>query len=65
MLAIVRDITERKRLERESGITETERKRIGDELHDDLCQFSPAGLQSKVLEEEPPRGILRSGGRPK
>ncbi len=54
VLAIVRDITERKRLEREIlAITEIERKRIGDELHDDLCQFlTGLALQSKVLEEE-------------
>ncbi len=53
VLAIVRDITERKRLEKQIlQIRDTERKRIGDELHDDLCQcLTGIALRSKVLEE--------------
>ena len=53
ILAIIRDITERKILEKQIlQIRETERKRIGDELHDDLCQcLTGIALRSKVLEE--------------
>lgn len=49
----VRDITERKRLERDVlEISETERQRIGRDLHDGLCQHL-AGIEfmSQVLEE--------------
>ena len=37
---IARDITERKRMEREIlEISENEKRRIGQDLHDDLCQY--------------------------
>jgi PAS domain S-box-containing protein len=50
--AIVRDITERKRLEREIlEISANERRRIGHDLHDGLGQFlTGISLQSKALE---------------
>ncbi len=51
---IVRDITERKRLEKEIlEISDREQQRIGQDLHDDLCQ-SLAGIElmSEVLEEK-------------
>lgn len=50
----VRDITERKRLEREIlEISERERRRIGHDLHDGLCQHL-AGMEmmSQVLEQK-------------
>jgi PAS domain S-box-containing protein len=49
---IVRDITERKRLEREIlEISDREQQRIGQDLHDDLCQnLAGIGLMSEVLE---------------
>ncbi len=38
--AIIRDISERKRLEREVlEISDNEKRRIGQDLHDDLCQY--------------------------
>ncbi|MBN2326134.1 MAG: PAS domain-containing protein [Candidatus Omnitrophica bacterium] len=53
VLIIIRDVTERKQLEEEVlHIRETERKRIGNELHDELCQYlTGIALRSKVLEE--------------
>jgi two-component system, LuxR family, sensor kinase FixL len=51
---LVRDITERKRLEREIlEIGERERRRIGRDLHDGLCQHL-AGIEmmSQVLEQK-------------
>lgn len=53
-IAIVRDITERKQLEdRILRIRESEQERIGNELHDDLCQIlTGIALKSKVLEEQ-------------
>jgi len=52
-LAIIRDITQKKQLEKEIlMIREMERKRIGDELHDDLCQsLTGAAIKSKILED--------------
>jgi PAS domain S-box-containing protein len=50
----IRDITERKRLEREIlEISERERRRIGHDLHDGLCQHL-AGIEmmSQVLEQK-------------
>lgn len=50
----IRDITERKRLEKEIlEISERERRRIGHDLHDGLCQHL-AGIEmmSQVLEEK-------------
>jgi len=51
---IVRDITERKRLEKEIlEISDREQRRIGHDLHDDLCQHLAAiGLMSEVLEHK-------------
>ena len=51
---LVRDITERKRLEKEIlEISERERRRIGHDLHDGLCQHL-AGIEmmSQVLEQK-------------
>jgi signal transduction histidine kinase len=51
---IARDITERKELEREVlGISERERQRIGQDLHDDLCQ-QLVGLEflSQALQQQ-------------
>ncbi|MGA3172666.1 MAG: PAS domain S-box protein [Chthoniobacteraceae bacterium] len=51
---IVRDITERKRLEREVlEISDREQRRLGQDLHDDLCQhLAGIGLMSEVLEQK-------------
>jgi two-component system sensor kinase FixL len=51
---IVRDITERKRLEKEIlEISDREQRRIGQDLHDDLCQhLAGIGLMSEVLEQK-------------
>jgi len=51
---IVRDITERKRLEKEViEISDREQRRIGQDLHDDLCQhLAGIGLMSEVLEQK-------------
>jgi PAS domain S-box-containing protein len=51
---IVRDITERKRLEKEIlEISDREQRRIGQDLHDDLCQrLAAIGLMSEVLEQK-------------
>jgi PAS domain S-box-containing protein len=47
--AILRDITERKRLEKEVlGISEREQSRIGQDLHDELCQHL-AGIEFRLL----------------
>jgi two-component system, LuxR family, sensor kinase FixL len=50
----IRDITERKRLEREVlEISERERQRIGQDLHDGLCQqLAAIELMSQVLEQK-------------
>jgi len=52
-LVIFREITERRRLEREIlEISDRERQRIGQDLHDDLCQtLSGIELMSEVLEQ--------------
>ena len=54
-LVIFRDITERKRLEREIlAISDRERQRIGQDLHDGLCQqLTGSELMSQVLEQKP------------
>jgi len=51
---IVRDISERKRLEKEVlEISDREQRRIGQDLHDDLCQhLAGIGLMSEVLEQK-------------
>jgi two-component system sensor kinase FixL len=51
---IVRDITERKRLEKEIlEISDREQRRIGQDLHDDLCQhLAGIELMSEVLQEK-------------
>jgi two-component system, LuxR family, sensor kinase FixL len=51
---VVRDITERKRLEKEIlEISERERRRIGHDLHDGLCQHLAAiEMMSQVLEQK-------------
>ncbi len=51
---IIRDITERKRLEREIlEISERERRRIGHDLHDGLCQhLAGIELMSQALEQK-------------
>ena len=53
-LFIFRDITERKRLEREIlEISDRERQRIGQDLHDGLCQqLAGSELMSQVLEQK-------------
>jgi signal transduction histidine kinase len=53
VLGIVRDITRRKRLEREIlEISNREQRRIGQDLHDSLCQhLAGIGFMSKVLEK--------------
>ncbi len=53
-LIIVRDITERKRLEKEIlQISERERQRIGQDLHDSLCQqLAGIELMSQALEHK-------------
>lgn len=50
----VRDITERKRLEREIlEISDRERRRIGQDLHDGLCQhLAGIELMSQVLQQK-------------
>ncbi len=54
VLGIVRDVTRRKRLEREIlEISNREQRRIGQELHDSLCQhLAGIGFMSKVLENK-------------
>ena len=53
-LIIFRDITERKRLEKEIlEISDRERQRIGQDLHDGLCQhLAGIELMSQVLEQQ-------------
>lgn len=53
-LITFRDITERKRLEREIlEISDQERRRIGQDLHDGLCQhLAGIELMSQVLEQK-------------
>jgi PAS domain S-box-containing protein len=53
-LIIFRDITEHKRLEKEIlEISDRERQRIGQDLHDGLCQhLAGIELMSQVLEQE-------------
>jgi two-component system, LuxR family, sensor kinase FixL len=51
---IVRDITERKQLEKEIlEISDREQRRIGQDLHDDLCQhLAGIELMSEVLQQK-------------
>jgi signal transduction histidine kinase len=51
---IVRDTSERKRLEKDIlEISDREQQRIGQDLHDDLCQhLAGIGLMSEVLEQK-------------
>ena len=63
---IVRDITERKRLEREVlEIAAGERQRIGQELHDTTCRelaglgLLAQGLANQVAEESQPKAKSR------
>jgi PAS domain S-box-containing protein len=53
-LIIFRDITQRKRLEKEIlEISEQERRRIGQDLHDDLCQhLAGIELMSQVVQQK-------------
>ena len=62
-LGMVRDITLRKRLEREIlEISGREQRRIGQDLHDSLCQhLAGIGFLSKALERQIAAG---SGSRP-
>lgn len=54
VLGIVRDITNRKQLEREIlEISNREQRRIGQDLHDSLCQhLTGIGFMGKVLEKK-------------
>lgn len=54
VLGIVRDITRRKQLEREIlEISNREQRRIGQDLHDSLCQhLAGIGFMGKVLEKK-------------
>ncbi len=51
---VIQDITERKRLEREIlGISDREQRRIGQDLHDGLCQLlTGTSFAVKALEEK-------------
>ena len=54
VVGIVRDVTQRKELEKEIlEITEREQRRLGQDLHDDLCQ-QLAGIEflSKALQQQ-------------
>src|SRR5438093_9060777 len=53
-MAIVRDVTERKRLEEEVlEISARERRRIGDDLHDGLGQYlAGIAIKAKILEDD-------------
>jgi two-component system, LuxR family, sensor kinase FixL len=58
VLGIVRDVTFRRRLERELlEISGREQRRIGQDLHDSLCQhLAGIGFMAKVLERQIARG---------
>lgn len=60
VLCMVRDVTQRKRLEREIiEISGREQRRIGQDLHDGLCQhLAGIGFLGKVLEKK-----LRNGNK--
>src|SRR6185503_302656 len=53
VLCIVRDVTERKRLEKQvQGICARERRRFGQDLHDGLGQFlAGIAMKAKILED--------------
>ena len=59
VLGMVREITLRKRLEREIlEISGREQRRIGQDLHDSLCQhLAGVGFLSKVLEKKIASGV--------
>jgi two-component system sensor kinase FixL len=61
----IRDITERKRLEKEIlEISEREQRRIGHDLHDGLCQqLAGIELMSQVLEQKLARRSKAAAGR--
>jgi two-component system CheB/CheR fusion protein len=61
----IRDITERKRLEKEIlEISEREQRRIGQDLHDGLCQhLAGIELMSQVLEQKLVRRSKEAAGR--
>ncbi len=54
VIAVIVDITDRKRLEKEIlEISEAEKRRIGEDIHDDLCQqLAGIGCLAKVLEKK-------------
>jgi signal transduction histidine kinase len=62
ILGIVRDVTSRRRLEREIlEISGREQRRIGQDLHDGLCQhLAGVGFLGKVLEKKLRAGVLPS-----
>jgi PAS domain S-box-containing protein len=63
-LVLLRDITDHKRLESEIlAISDREQRRIGQDLHDGLCQhLSGIGLMSEVLEKQlAPRSPVEAG----
>ena len=64
-LIIFRDITERKRLEREIlEISDQERRRLGQDLHDGLCQhLAGIELQSQLLEQQLTRRAAAAAAR--
>ncbi|HEX8522081.1 MAG TPA: ATP-binding protein [Tepidisphaeraceae bacterium] len=62
---IIRDLSERKHLEREIiSATEREQQRIGQDLHDDLCQFltgvtfKAKRLEHRLADERPREAII-------
>jgi len=65
VMAIVRDVTERKRLEEEVlEISARERRRIGDDLHDGLGQYL-AGIAVKARNLEDDLAAAASSHKPK
>ena len=62
---VIRDLSERKHLEREIiSATEREQQRIGQDLHDDLCQFltgvafKARTLEQRLADERPREAIV-------
>jgi len=64
VLGIIRDITERRRLERQVlEISEWEQQRIGQDLHDSLCQqLTGIAFLGKVLEQKMDARSYREAG---